>query len=175
MPKAATDSIIDVVDARNRVTGRTRRAEVLDAGLNFRTVHIFVFTAEDRLVLQKLGAEHPRSSGRLGSSVAGYVMSGESYEQAAYRKLQMELGIDAPIESVGTFGMRDERSRKFVSLYVCHARFQEIRFNPYEMVGVVELDLSDVDAKVREAADMFTPTFVQAYGYFRRQRRGDPG
>ena len=57
---------------------------------------------------------HPE---RWGSSVAAYLYAGESYQEAAQRRLWEELGLEGPLRRIGKTRMADERSLKFVELY----------------------------------------------------------
>ena len=70
-------SVIDVVDpASGEPVGRAERRAALDAGLPIRTVHLFLFTDDGRLMLQVLGRERdrhvaePAAARRLGDDGA---------------------------------------------------------------------------------------------------------
>lgn len=111
---------IDVVDDRDRVIGSARRDEVLRRRLGFRVVHVFVFNSKGELLLQRLPAT-ARHPGTWGSSVAGYLFKGETYERAAKRRLQQELGIDPPpLHRAGVTTMDDSGSLKHITLFHAH-------------------------------------------------------
>jgi isopentenyl-diphosphate delta-isomerase len=80
-------------------------------------VHVFVVNQHDELLLQQISREHERHPLWWGASVAGYVAAGESYADAAARKLKSELGITKRPKLVGKTQMRDGQSRKFISVY----------------------------------------------------------
>src|SRR5690349_17107737 len=110
--------LVDIVDEKNRPIGRAERATLLHAHLNFRTVHILFWDAQERLLLQQLPPNHARHPGRLGSSVAGYLQSGETYFAAARRKEREELHLATRLRHLGVLEMRDEASRKFVGVFL---------------------------------------------------------
>jgi isopentenyl-diphosphate delta-isomerase len=91
--------LIDTVDKCDQVVGTIEKSAALRAGVNFRVVHVFVFNEDDLLLIQQIPGGK-RHAGLWGSSVAGYVYSGETYEAAARRRLAQELGIDTPEHTI---------------------------------------------------------------------------
>ena len=69
--------LLDAVDANDHVIGVIRRGDVFAQRANFRVVHAFVFNALGELLLQQI-APRRRHPLMWGSSVAGFVASGES-------------------------------------------------------------------------------------------------
>ncbi len=89
------DEIFDIVDQRDRVIGKATRGEVhKDPSLIHRSIAILVYR-NDELFLQKRSMTKDAFPGVWTCSVAGHVDSGESYEEAAIREMQEELGIKA--------------------------------------------------------------------------------
>src|ERR1700730_1366042 len=84
--------LIDIVNAEDKVIGTVDRQDVLTQAVNFRVAHVFVFNAAGLLLLPQI-PQGKRHAGLWGSSVAGFVHSGETYGQAAARRLAKELGI----------------------------------------------------------------------------------
>ena len=158
--------IVDVVDANNVPVGAARRADVLPNGLNFRTVHVLLMDAGGKVMLQLLPRHHRRSPSKLGSSVAGYVQRGETYQQAARRKLSEELSISADLQEVGTWPMHDEKSAKFVQLFVGRTH-ERPSFDRDEIADLISLDLLNLEQRVRDCPNEFTSTFLFVYGKFK--------
>src|SRR5579884_4055272 len=109
MPAPAPASPIDSVDHEDHAIGTVPRGEVLRLGANFRTVHVFVFH-EERLLLQRLSSLRERHPEHWGSSVAAYLHAGETYREAATRRLWEELGLEGSLHRVGKTRMEDEQS-----------------------------------------------------------------
>jgi len=87
------DEIFDVIDHRDRVISQATRGEVhKDPSLTHRSITILVFR-NGELFLQKRSMTKDAFPGVWTCSVAGHVDSGETYEQAAMREMQEELGI----------------------------------------------------------------------------------
>jgi isopentenyl-diphosphate delta-isomerase len=165
MPAPSASSLIDQVDPQDHAVGRVRRGEALQVGANFRTVHVFVFHGQD-LLLQQLGPSRARHPCRWGSSVAAYLFAGESYEQAARRRLREELGLEGNLTRLGKTRMDDERSLKFVELYTLQDGPAEIR-EPHHVAALRYWTLDELDAAVLSNSAIFTPTFVSLYRFYR--------
>src|SRR5260221_5194145 len=112
------EMLVDVVDLTDRPIGMISRREVLPARANFRVVHVFLRDSRRRVLLQQLSATRERNPLRWGASVAAYLFSGETYEEAACRRLSQELSVTGvPLSSVGKTSMLDESSIKFVEAF----------------------------------------------------------
>ncbi|MFI1964673.1 NUDIX domain-containing protein [Streptomyces pathocidini] len=89
----SADEVLDVVDERDRVVGRAPRGETYAKRLRTRCVFILARDAEDRVFV------HRRTAGKLvfpshyDMFVGGVVGAGESYEEAALREAEEELGV----------------------------------------------------------------------------------
>ncbi|AJF64357.1 NUDIX domain-containing protein [Streptomyces vietnamensis] len=89
----SAEEIVDVVDDNDRVIGRAPRGEVHARGLTHRCVFIRVRDAEGRTFV------HRRTSTKLSYPslydmfVGGVVGAGESYDEAALREAEEELGV----------------------------------------------------------------------------------
>jgi isopentenyl-diphosphate delta-isomerase len=164
--------MVDVVDQENRVVAKAARQTLLQKGLNFRTAHVLLFDDEGQLVLQRLSAQHLRSPNRLGSSVAGYLYSEESYFQAATRKLREELGVTPPIRNLGEFQMTDETSRKFVGVFTGTLRQSPIIADD-QIAELIYRFPAQIDSLLETDPSRFTPTFVQVYEHFKRWKQPD--
>ncbi|MET9393853.1 NUDIX domain-containing protein [Streptomyces sp. NPDC006624] len=90
---SAADEILDIVDDNDRVIGRSPRGEVYARGLRHRCVFVEARDAEGRIFV------HRRTPGKLvfpslyDMFVGGVVGAGESYDAAALREAEEELGV----------------------------------------------------------------------------------
>ncbi|MEV4948454.1 NUDIX domain-containing protein [Streptomyces sp. NPDC053755] len=87
------DEVLDVVDEHDRVVGRAPRGEVYARGLIHRCAFVRVRDAEGRTFV------HRRTPAKLvfpslyDMFVGGVVGAGESYDAAALREAEEELGV----------------------------------------------------------------------------------
>ena len=154
--------VVDVVDSNNVTISTARRGDLFTAKSNFRTVHIILHDDKNRIILQKLRPDHDRSPGRLGSSVAGYVATGETYEQAAYRKLQIELGAYLLLDPAGDFMMVDHGCRKFVGVFTGLST-AALRFDPNEIQSLLYMPATRLAGEMKTNPSGFTSTFQELY------------
>lgn len=159
-PARKDDMMLDRVDDEDRVVGQIRRGDVFDEQAGFRVVHVFVLDRGDRLLLQRLAPQKQRHPGRWGSSVAGYVAAGESYDEAARRRTREELGLDdVELQALTTARMDDRGCTKFIRLYQTRS---DGPFAP-DRGEIAELRFEDLDVirkEVQADPDRFTPTFI---------------
>ncbi|HKU44311.1 MAG TPA: NUDIX domain-containing protein [Polyangiales bacterium] len=84
---------IDVVDEDDRVIGRTTRAQMRRDNILHRNVAILCLNRERRIYVHRRTATKDLYPSLYDMFTAGVVGAGESYEQAALRELEEELGI----------------------------------------------------------------------------------
>lgn len=87
--------MLDVVDNDDMIIGKATYEEVHEKKLTHRIVHVFVLNNNRQVYLQKRSETRSYMPGAWCTSAGGHVRSGESYEQAAKRELEEELGIKA--------------------------------------------------------------------------------
>lgn len=166
MPTVTEDMIIDQVDGSDRPIGVLRRAEVFRRHANFRVFHGLVFNSQGQLLIQQLAATRTRHPSCWGSSVAGYLFSGESYEAAARRRLPEELGITpVGLDYVGKTAMADDGCFKFIAV------FKTVSDGPFNFdrghISAVEFVApSDIRRLQAEGSYRFTPTFLQVLAFY---------
>ena len=91
-PRAA-EELLDIVDEEDRVIGQAPRGEAYARGLRHRCVFVFVRDSAGRIFV------HRRTPGKLvfpslhDMFVGGVVGAGESYDDAALREAEEELGV----------------------------------------------------------------------------------
>jgi 8-oxo-dGTP pyrophosphatase MutT (NUDIX family) len=159
------DMLIDAVDDHDVPVGVIQRSEVFVKRQNFRVIHNLVFNSRGDLLVQRLASTRVRHPGYWGSSVAGYVFAGESYEAAASRRLAEELGVRLPLTFLGKTVMDDEGCQKFISIYRSfnngpfdydHGHIERIEFLPLRVIG----ELQALGSR------KFTPTFLRVMEFY---------
>ena len=152
------DELVDVVDAADAVLGVLPRVDLKRTASNYRVVHVLVLDSRSRLVLQRIAATKAAAF-RLGSSVAGHVRSGESYEAAARREFAEELGPPAPpLTDCGKTWLDEEGRRKFIGVFLARSD-GPFRPDPAEVAGLEVVPLPEARRLCRIAPETFSPTF----------------
>ncbi|TWV58713.1 NUDIX domain-containing protein [Streptomyces misionensis] len=87
------DEILDIVDEHDRVVGQLPRGEVYARGLRHRCVFIQARDAAGRLFVHRRTATKLVFPSLYDPFVGGVVGAGESYDEAALREAEEELGV----------------------------------------------------------------------------------
>jgi 8-oxo-dGTP pyrophosphatase MutT (NUDIX family) len=90
---SAADEILDIVDENDQVVGRAPRGEVYAKGLRHRCVFILARDAGDRVFVHRRTARKLIFPSLYDMFVGGVVGAGETYDEAALREAEEELGV----------------------------------------------------------------------------------
>ena len=86
--------ILDIVDMNGEPTGESfTRQEIHDRGLLHRTAHIWIYSPEGKLLLQKRSKTKRDNPGLYDTSSSGHILAGLSPKEGALEELNDELGI----------------------------------------------------------------------------------
>lgn len=133
--------IVDVVDERNEVFGRAPREVVDEYKQCHRIVHVLVFNNDGEMALQIRSKTKSFAPGYFSTSVGGYVLAGESYEEAAIREAKEELGLkldQSDLEVIGDDHYVDDTNNcMFIRTF---------RAGPYD--GPFEVDQEEVESVI---------------------------
>ncbi|MFF9818871.1 NUDIX hydrolase [Streptomyces sp. NPDC014006] len=87
------DEILDIVDENDQVVGRSPRGEAYARGLRHRCVFIQARDADGRVFVHRRTPTKLVFPSRYDMFVGGVVGAGESYDDAALREAEEELGV----------------------------------------------------------------------------------
>ncbi|SEF13474.1 NUDIX hydrolase [Streptomyces sp. Ag109_O5-10] len=90
---SAADEILDIVDENDQVTGTSPRGEAYARGLRHRCVFIQARDAAGRVFVHRRTATKLVFPSLYDMFVGGVVGAGESYDDAALREAEEELGV----------------------------------------------------------------------------------
>lgn len=133
------EEYLDVVDENDRLVGEQPRSVVHKSGVWHRGVHVLLFTADNRLIVQQRSAQRIQSPNALDCSVSEHVQAGESYLDAARRGLNEELGIsEIPLECLLHFRLDYGPNDFMISkLYRGSVEDGKVRIDPIEVEQVI--------------------------------------
>lgn len=135
--------LIDIVNDRDEVVGKATQEEVYTRKLTHRIVHVFVIHPETRQVyLQRRAASKQYLPEYYCTSAGGHVRSGESYQDAAKRELEEELGLNTPVHKVHSMQFTSDGHNRFIGLYVTFAK-DGFNFTDGEVAGGEFIDMDD--------------------------------
>ncbi|GAB7034512.1 NUDIX domain-containing protein [Streptomyces sp. NPDC021749] len=87
------DEVLDIVDENDQVVGQAPRGESYARRMRTRAAFVLVRDAEDRIFVHRRTPEKLVFPAHYDMFVGGVVGAGESYDQAALREAEEELGV----------------------------------------------------------------------------------
>jgi isopentenyl-diphosphate delta-isomerase type 1 len=153
-----SQEILDVVDENDNVIGSATRGEIHERGMIHRAVHIFVFDTIGRMYVQRRSPQKDRFPGKLDSSAAGHVDSGETYKRAAIRELGEELGLEADLERILKVQASKVTDNEHVVLYSANSASAP-RPNSREISWGGFMELDELKRSMEENAQDYVPAF----------------
>ncbi|MBS4537646.1 NUDIX domain-containing protein [Clostridium sp. D2Q-11] len=110
---------LDLVDEDDNVIDKDERENIISSNQkNYRVINIFIFNSEGKMIIPRRSSNRRIFPDCYDFSVGGHVSSRESYEEAAYKELREELGIENVIlKEIGYFHPKDLNTSSFSKLY----------------------------------------------------------
>jgi isopentenyl-diphosphate delta-isomerase type 1 len=159
---------LDVVNEDNQVTGQASRQVIHASGWWHRGVHVFLFTPDGKLLVQKRGRAQDTYPGALDCSVSEHLKVGETYRAAALRGLREELGLPAiQLTRLLQFRMNYGPGDNMINeLYKGILGGAALRINPQEIARIAYYTLPELEEMMRAGETPFSSWFVQLLRWY---------
>jgi len=168
----SAEEIIDIVDENDRVVGRSPRGEAYARGLRHRCAFILARDAGGRIFVHRRTAAKQVFPSLYDMFVGGVVGAGESYDEAALREAEEELGVNGlpRPEHVFTFLYDDEAGRSWWSAVYEVRCDRPVRPQPEEVAWWDFLSEAELERRLGEWE--WAPGGVVAYQRLKAYRSG---
>jgi isopentenyldiphosphate isomerase len=122
------DELIDILTSTGEFTGETAlKSEAHQNGLYHQTVHVWFYTDDRKVLLQKRASVKTVFPNLWDVSVAGHIGAGEKISAAAIREIKEEIGITISESDLRKIGLRKDEivhsngilDNEFKHIYVC--------------------------------------------------------
>jgi len=122
------DELIDILDEHGNFTGETcLKSEAHKQGYFHNTVHIWIYTSNHKILLQKRAPTKKVFPNLWDISVAGHIGAGENILEAAVREVEEEIGFNITTDQLIKIGNRKHQvshpngiqDNEFHHVYAC--------------------------------------------------------
>ena len=162
------DELLDVVSDEDIVIDQQMRSAVHQLGLQHRGAHVFLFTRDGKMLIQKRSADRAASPSALDCSVSEHVKAGESYLDAALRGMKEEMGVTGiEIHPLVTFRMNYGLNDNEISrLYKGIVEPEKVRFDPVEIAEIGYYSIDELKTMMDAEKVKFCGWFVQILNWY---------
>ena len=168
--------LVVLVDEQDVPIGTRSKLEVHRSGELHRAFSVFVFDAQDRLILQQRALGKYHSGGLWTNTCCSHPRPGEPVAEAAVRRLREEMGIVCQgLEHQFSFIYRAEVGNGLVEHELDHVLFArhsgDVRPDPREAMAWRAMTDEELDHELRTGPDRFT-AWLRSCWPLVKERRG---
>ncbi|MFF4245066.1 NUDIX hydrolase [Streptomyces sp. NPDC001822] len=168
------DELLDIVDENDEVVGQATRGEATARGLRHRCVFIEARDGAGRLFVHRRTATKLVFPSHYDMFVGGVVGAGESYDAAALREAEEELGVSGLPRPTPLFRFLYEGDGHSWWSYVYEVRC-ELPVLPQREEVAWHTFLTDSELSERLSGWTWVPDGLETYHRLRAFRAGSPG
>ena len=141
--------LVDIVDENNKLTGQIEERWVAyEKGLWRRTVSCWIMNEKGEVLLQKRTANKIRNPNKWAKT-GGQVEAKETVEEAIYREVKEELGIEIPKEQIKVVDIHksDNKNRRFAYnfIFVLNYKINDYILQKEEVAEVKYVTIEDIE------------------------------
>jgi len=157
------DELFDIVTEDDIVTHQALRSAAHAQGLWHRGIHVFLFTADGKLLIQKRSAARAQYPSVWDCSVSEHVKAGEGYHAAAVRGLKEEMGVEGiEVQTLVKFKMNyGPHDNEISVLFRGTVDPACVRFDPREIAQVDYYSVDELMEKIERGEMGFCYWFIQ--------------
>lgn len=157
------DELLDIVNDEDIIIGQEMRSTVHQLGLQHRGVHVFLFTSDGRMLVQKRSEDRAQYPSALDCSVSEHVKAGESYIEAAMRGMREEMGVEGiPVKRLVKFRMNYGPNDNEISmLYEGLIDPAKVIFDPVEIESIHYFSLDELRDMINGGESKVCSWFIE--------------
>lgn len=152
-----------LVDTQDRVLGTMPKLEAHQKGVLHRAFSVFILNRQNALMLQQRAWDKYHSPGLWTNTCCSHQREGEDSLAAGKRRLQEEMGLEAPLTPLFTFIYKAPFDNGLTEHELDHVLLgyseQSPNPNPQEVADWQWMPLEEVQQKLTEQPEQFTVWF----------------
>ena len=152
-----------LVSEKDEVLGVMDKMQAHENGILHRAFSVFLFNDKGEMLLQKRAADKYHSPNQWTNAVCSHPRMGETYMEAAQRRLKEELGIETPITYRFNFLYKADVGQNLWEHELDHVftgNFEgEFKLNEEEVSEVRYISIDELDKEMSANPENFTEWF----------------
>jgi isopentenyl-diphosphate delta-isomerase len=149
-----------LVNEADQPVGACEKMSAHEQGLLHRAFSVFVFNSRGKLLLQQRAGSKYHSGGLWTNTCCSHPRPGETTEDAAYRRLQEEMGFQTELSHAFTFTYRSELDKGLTEHEIDHVFTGiyegAVMPNPEEAMDHSYMDMAQLEESLERFPDKFT-------------------
>ncbi len=156
-----------VVDSRDRPVGKMEKLEAHIKGQLHRAITVYVFNAQQQLLLQRRARDKYHCGGLWSNTTCGHPYPGESTLGAAQRRLAEEMGLQPALTPVFELSYHLTMSNGLIEHEYGHVFFAQTdalpKVNPQEADAWRYASVDEIATEMALSPACFTPWFLHTF------------
>jgi isopentenyldiphosphate isomerase len=159
------DHLVDVVNTQDEIIGQDLKSNKIAKDFISRVVAILLLNNNRDIILCKRADHKKNAAGLYDLAAFGNVEADESYEAAAHRELQEELGIKCDLKLLDKFYQEVENDDKKYKIFcaVFLGQTGEMLTLNHELVEVKTMSLLDFQNELQINPQNYCPGLINDY------------
>ena len=159
-----------LVDQNDQKLGLMEKQQAHVAGLLHRAFSVFIFNSKGELMIQQRAANKYHSPTLWTNTCCSHPRDEETYEQAAHRRLQEEMGFDCQLEFKFSFIYKAHLENDLTEHELDHVFIgtfdDEPNLNPEEVMAYRWVELDDLKKDMEKNPQNYTAWFKIIFEHY---------
>lgn len=164
------EEFVVLVDQDDQKLGLMEKQQAHVAGLLHRAFSVFVFNSIGELMIQQRAASKYHSPTLWTNTCCSHPRDNETYEQAAHRRLEEEMGFDCELEYKFNFIYKAHLENDLIEHELDHVFIgtfdNEPKLNPDEVMAYRWVELDDLKKDMEKNPQNYTAWFKIIFEHY---------
>ena len=164
------EEFVVLVDQDDQKLGLMEKQQAHVAGLLHRAFSVFVFNSKGELMIQQRAASKYHSPTLWTNTCCSHPRDNETYEQAAHRRLEEEMGFDCELDYKFNFIYKAHLENDLIEHELDHVFIgtfdDEPKLNPDEVMAYRWVELDDLKKDMEKNPQNYTAWFKIIFEHY---------
>lgn len=164
------EEFVVLVDQDDQKLGLMEKQQAHITGLLHRAFSVFIFNSKGELMIQQRAASKYHSPTLWTNTCCSHPRDKETYEEAAHRRLQEEMGFDCELEYKFNFIYKAHLENDLIEHELDHVFIgtfdEEPKLNPEEVMAYRWVELDDLKKDIDKNPQNYTAWFKIIFEHY---------